>query len=310
MNLFNKKRNKDEYLKYNNGKIESLGKKDSIPKDYCQIAYENEIKDNFIEDELISKYKIDTEKDNKNTQGNIDTKQKTSSILLKTGMVLMLMPILFVGYKAVSNYKINLNETLNELKNNANNNNANTNNTINNNTNPNGESNTNTNTNNSNNTSNNSAGTSNENVSINDLNAILVQIENINANIYKAYEATKTDVLNYSKGVNGINATTESLKTRNNRVLKNKQTIENMSSTFKKLGLEDVQNNILRRYDNLSSGLDKILLDMSKTRVISMLNDTIKDENNAVDKQKELIINYLNSNNIKFTQEDGKFIIE
>lgn len=301
MNLFNKKRNKDEYLKYNNGKIESLGKKDSIPKDYRQIAYEKELKDGFIENELMAKYQVDLD-DKDNDSNNKDINNKNfSNILVKIGVTIILVPILFLGYKAFSSYKIDLNETINKEEPTTNNNSQND--KLN-------EENTNVDYNN----------TINEpvineeqvitDISITKLTSLLTQIENINTNLYNAYEATKTDIINYTNGANGANATTENLKARKNRVLKNKQSIQNISTDFEDLGLEDVQKNILRRYDNLSSGIDQLLLDMSKSRVVSMLNNKILDENSYLDKQEELIRNYLTNNNIKFIEKEGKFTIE
>lgn len=306
MNLFNKKRNKDEYLKYNNGKIESLGKKDSIPKDYRQIAYEKELKDGFIENELMAKYQVDlNEKDNDSNNKDINNKdinnKNLSNILVKIGITIILVPILFLGYKAFSNYKINLNETINKEEPTINNNSQND--KLN-------EEDTNVNYNNTINEPIENEEQVTTNISINKLTSLLTQIENINTNLYNAYEATKTDIINYTNGVNGANATTESLKARKNRVLKNKQAIQNISTDFEDLGLEDVQKNILRRYDNLSSGIDQLLLDMSKSRVVSMLNNKIQDENSYLDKQEELIRNYLTNNNIKFIEKEGKFTIE
>ena len=301
MNLFNKKRNKDEYLKYNNGRIESLGKKDSIPKDYRQIAYEKELKDGFIENELMAKYQVDLD-DKDNDSNNKDINNKNfSNILVKIGVTIILVPILFLGYKAFSSYKINLNETINKEEPTTNNNSQND--KLN-------EENTNVDYNNTINEPVINEEQVTTDISITKLTSLLTQIENINTNLYNAYEATKTDIINYTNGANGANATTENLKARKNRVLKNKQSIQNISTDFEDLGLEDVQKNILRRYDNLSSGIDQLLLDMSKSRVVSMLNNKILDENSYLDKQEELIRNYLTNNNIKFIEKEGKFTIE
>lgn len=306
MNLFNKKRNKDEYLKYNNGKIVSVGKKDSIPKDYRQIEYEKELKDGFFnEDDLMARYQTNTDIDiNQNDDNEPKKKNKISSLLIKIGMFIIIISILFLGFKAFINYKNNLNNTLNEVEQNVVNNSKDNNKANEDSDKPKDD-------NEEAPKDNNKIPTESTNeMSLTNLSDLLSQVDNINENIVKAYEATKSDIINYTDRVNGINATTQSLRDRKNRIIKNKQAVQDMTTTFDTLNLVEVQNSLLRRYDTLSTCIDKLLLDMSKSRVIDILNSTINDENTSAMKQEEIIRNSLNNNNVEYTEKDGKFTIK
>lgn len=307
--MFYKKRNKDEYLKYNNGKIESLGEKNSVPKDYIETSYEKELKDGYSDVGDINEYKLSFQNQNKNTTPNTEEeipkkKINLSAILIKIGIFIILIPLLIITFKTFINYRDNLNATIskNETTNKEESNNEieNKNELVNEDT-------------NTKNTKENDI--EKETVTTNNnkkskLNSLLSQINTINVNLNKAYDSTKTDIINFKNDINGVNATRENLLARKNRLLKNKQKVEEISNEFGDLNLIDVHKNILRSYDSLYNGIDQILLDISKERSVRILNNSITDRNSYLEEQSNIIRNYLNNNNIEFTEKNGTFEIK
>lgn len=303
MNLFNKnkKRNKDEYLKFKNGNIISLGEKKEIPQDKDELNNNRKkINDSQIFSP-INNINLENPLDTKKLDPKKDKKKIISTYLIKIGCILIIIPVLYMGYASFKGYKDNLNSTVNEQG---------ANEVINN-------------TTNSDNTdvtpdTNNTPIANDVNDNKLDINTtkksnltdLLNEVELINSNLYKSIEATKLDVVNYANSVNGINATTESLNARKNRVKKNIQIIEDMKDKFSALGLDDLHLVILKRYNNIDICIDRLILTLDRSTVIKTTNIYIENNNLYLNKQNTLIKEYLDSNNINYVEENGTYTIK
>lgn len=275
--MFNNKRTNSTYLKMQDGKV--VNTSNPFPTDE-DIELEVQEKEFYEHNNSI------------NNPETTEPQNKKSRLLLLVGLLFILVPFLLIGLKLSKSYVSQLQEymILGETNNHNSNSNSNTN---------------------TNNDSNNSNSIINENAQLlnplnkNNISEILEVTNMVNTSFKTSYSGLKTDIILFNESKESVYATTNKLQSRAVIVKSNRAIIENKKALFVKNKQEKLFDIFMQRFDILSTAIDTLESNLSRSSAVTITNDAIIKDNSLLDTEITMLKELLESNNIDFVEDEN-----
>lgn len=296
------------YLKYKNGKVIEYRNQEEI--------YANEEFDNHSEEEDFMK--------NKNENNN--SKNTKNKILIWIGLAIIIIPLFFLFFKSDINYfdKLNkfmitgkIDEPYSEDTSTSPPNNSPNNPVINENEKE-KEDNIKEGEKEEEKKDNylsqifNNVGNIDENLILNKISPeTLVSLNNIfNANITSNYKHLKNDVNNFYNGRESSYSTNKNLSYKRKIAYEKYKLFLNNEALFLKFNKEDLFLTIRDRYANYINYIDSISTNLNRSSSIKLFNESLTVDNELLEKQTNIIIDYLRNEDIEYTIDENKISIK